>query len=62
MALFLIQLDFFALGLALPVIAVDLDTTTTDLQWVISGYMLALGSFRSPPAGSPISSDARRCC
>ncbi len=48
MALFLIQLDFFALGLALPVIAVDLDTTTTDLQWVISGYMLALGSFMIP--------------
>ncbi|MFN8126665.1 MAG: MFS transporter [Candidatus Nanopelagicales bacterium] len=48
MALFLIQLDFFALGLALPVIAVDLGSTTTDLQWVLSGYMLALGSFMIP--------------
>lgn len=48
LALFCIQLDFFSLGLALPVIAADFDTTTTNLQWVLSGYMLALGSLMIP--------------
>lgn len=48
LALFLIQLDFFSLGLALPVISVDLGTTTTDLQWALSAYMLALGSLMIP--------------
>ncbi len=48
LAFFCIQLDFFALGLALPVIASDLGTTTTDLQWVVSGYMLALGALMIP--------------
>ena len=48
LALFCIQLDFFALGLALPVIATDLGTTTTNLQWVLSGYMLALGALMIP--------------
>lgn len=48
LALFCIRLDFFALGLALPVIADDFGTTTTDLQWVLSGYMLALGSLMIP--------------
>lgn len=48
LALFCIQLDFFSLGLALPVIADDFGTTTTDLQWVLSGYMLALGSLMIP--------------
>jgi EmrB/QacA subfamily drug resistance transporter len=48
LALFCIQLDFFALGLALPVIAADLGTTTTNLQWVLSGYMLALGALMIP--------------
>lgn len=48
LALFCIQLDFFSLGLALPVIAADFGTTTTNLQWVLSGYMLALGSLMIP--------------
>lgn len=48
LGLFCIQLDFFALGLALPTIATDLGTTTTDLQWVMSGYMLALGALMIP--------------
>ena len=45
MAMFAIQLDFFAVQAALPAIAAEFDTTTTALQWVISGYMLALASF-----------------
>jgi EmrB/QacA subfamily drug resistance transporter len=48
LALFLVDLDFFALNLALPAIAQDLGVSVTDLQWVISGYMLALGAFLIP--------------
>jgi EmrB/QacA subfamily drug resistance transporter len=46
--MFMVQLDFFALNLALPQMARDLDVSVTDLQWVISGYMLALGAFLIP--------------
>ncbi|MDD7966653.1 MFS transporter [Actinomycetospora lemnae] len=46
--LFCIQLDFFSLGLALPTIAVDLGTTVTNLQWLLSGYMIALGALLIP--------------
>jgi EmrB/QacA subfamily drug resistance transporter len=48
MALFCVQLDYFAMNLALPRMALDLGTTTPDLQWVISVYMLALGAFMVP--------------
>lgn len=40
-----INMDFFAMGIALPTMAEDLGTTVTDLQWVVSGYLVALGSF-----------------
>ena len=36
------------MNLALPRMASDLGSTTTDLQWVISVYMLALGAFMAP--------------
>ncbi|MEZ5157109.1 MAG: MFS transporter [Solirubrobacterales bacterium] len=48
MGIFVVQLDFFALNLALPDMADELDTSTTDLQWVISGYMLALAASLIP--------------
>jgi len=48
LAMFLVQLDFFALNLALPQMAHELDVTTTDMQWAISGYMLAVGAFMIP--------------
>jgi MFS family permease len=48
MALFCVQIDYFAVNLALPRMAADLHTTTTDLQWVISVYMLTLGAFMVP--------------
>ncbi len=48
LALFLVNLDFFALNLALPDMARDLGVSTTDMQWVISGYMLALAAFLIP--------------
>lgn len=43
-ALFAINLDFFAVQAALPRMARDLDSNVTSLQWVLSGYMLALAS------------------
>jgi len=48
MALFCVQIDYFAMNLALPRMAFDLKTTAPDLQWVISVYMLALGAFMVP--------------
>ncbi len=47
-SILIVELDFFALNLALPEMAKELDTTTTNLQWVISGYMLALAAFLIP--------------
>ncbi|MER5468211.1 MFS transporter [Streptomyces sp. NPDC002685] len=43
-AMLLVQMDWFALNLMLPVIARDFGTPTTDLQWLVSGYMLTLGA------------------
>jgi MFS family permease len=40
----IVQMDWFALNLALPVIAKDFDVPPTNLQWVVSGYMLSLGA------------------
>ncbi len=48
LSIFVVQLDFFALNLALPKMADELDTTTTNLQWAISGYMLALAASLIP--------------
>jgi MFS family permease len=48
LAMFLVQLDFFALNLALPQMARELGVTTTDMQWAISGYMLAVGALMIP--------------
>ncbi|MEX2253476.1 MAG: MFS transporter [Thermoleophilaceae bacterium] len=48
MAMFATNLDFFALQPALPDMARDFDAPTTNIQWVISGYMLALGAFLIP--------------
>lgn len=48
MALFCVQIDYFAMNLALPRMASELNSTTADLQWVISVYMLALGAFMVP--------------
>lgn len=44
LALFCIQLDFFALTLALPDMARTLSVTAQSAQWTLSGYMLSLGS------------------
>jgi MFS family permease len=47
-ALFCVQIDYFAMNLALPRMAADLHSSATDLRWVISVYMLALGAFKVP--------------
>jgi hypothetical protein len=39
MALFCVQIDYFAANLALPRMAADLHSTAADLQWVINAYM-----------------------
>ncbi|MEV7169190.1 MFS transporter [Streptomyces sp. NPDC093224] len=45
LSMLLVQMDWFALNLTLPVIARDFGEPTTDLQWLVSGYMLTLGAF-----------------
>ncbi len=43
-AMLIVQMDWFALNLALPAIARHFHVATTDLQWVVSGYMLSIGA------------------
>ena len=47
-SLFCVQIDYFAMNLAVPRMSADLAASATDLQWVISAYMLALGAFMVP--------------
>lgn len=48
LALFCVQIDYFAMNLALPRIAAEFGRSPTDLQWLVSAYMLALGAFMVP--------------
>jgi EmrB/QacA subfamily drug resistance transporter len=48
LAVFCVDVDFFALNLALPAIARELDVTTTNLQWAITVYQLTLGALLIP--------------
>jgi MFS family permease len=43
-SMLIVQMDWFALNLAIPAIARQFDVPPTDLQWVISGYMLSIGA------------------
>src|SRR5437867_12226096 len=43
-SMLIVQMDWFALKLALPAIARQFRVPPTDLQWVISGYMLSIGT------------------
>lgn len=47
-ALFCVQIDYFAMNLALPRMATDFGSTATDLQWIVSIYMLTLGALMVP--------------
>lgn len=42
-ALFCIQLDFFALNLAIPGIATEMRVSVSAAQWTLSAYMLSIG-------------------
>ena len=43
-SMLIVQMDWFALNLALPPIAEDFGVAPTDLQWIVSGYMLSIGA------------------
>src|SRR5438128_4251159 len=43
--LFLDGLDVSMVGMALPSIESDLGLTTSQLQWIVSGYILGYGGF-----------------
>lgn len=49
-ALLCVQLDFFSLNLALPTIAASIGLPVTDLQWLVSAYLLGIGAFIVPAA------------
>ena len=43
----IVQMDWFALNLAIPAHrARHFNVAATDLQWVVSGYMLSIGAPR----------------
>ncbi len=48
LALLSVQLDFFSLNLAIPTIAKSLDLPVTDLQWLVSAYLLGIGAITVP--------------
>ncbi len=43
-ALFVLQLDFSIVNVALPTIKRELPFAPADLQWIVTGYALAFGS------------------
>jgi MFS family permease len=43
-SMLIVQMDWFALNLAIPAIGRDFHVASTDLQWVVSGYMIAIGA------------------
>src|SRR5262249_50696431 len=43
-SMLIVQMDWFALNLAIPAIAKHFNVASTDLQWVVSGYMLSIGA------------------
>jgi EmrB/QacA subfamily drug resistance transporter len=40
----LVTLDYFALSVAIPQMAADLDVSTTDIQWALTGYLLSFAA------------------
>lgn len=50
-ALFMAILDNLVVNIALPTISRELDATTSELQWVISGYVLLFASFQITAGG-----------
>jgi len=48
LGLFCVQVDFCALSLALPRMAVELSESTTNVHWVLSAHMIAIGAAMIP--------------
>jgi EmrB/QacA subfamily drug resistance transporter len=48
LAVFCVDVDFFALNLALPATARELGVATTDLQWAVTVYQLTLAALLIP--------------
>ena len=43
-SMLMVQMDWFALNFAIPAVAKHFNVASTDLQWVVSGYMLSIGA------------------
>ena len=43
-SMLIVQMDWFALNLAIPAIARQFEMASTDLHWVVSGYMISIGA------------------
>jgi MFS family permease len=43
-SMLIVQMDWFALNLAIPAIAREFRMAATDLQWIVSGYMISIGA------------------
>ncbi|MEO8506387.1 MAG: MFS transporter [Betaproteobacteria bacterium] len=43
-SMLIVQMDWYALNLAIPAIGIAFNVPSTDLQWVVSGYMLSIGA------------------
>ena len=43
-SMLIVQMDWFALNLAIPAIAREFQMAATDLQWIVSGYMISIGA------------------
>ena len=43
-SMLIVQMDWFALNLAIPAIGREFHVASTDLQWVVSGYMISIGA------------------
>lgn len=50
-ALFMAILDNLVVNVALPTISRDLEATTTQLQWIVSGYILVFASLQITAGG-----------
>jgi hypothetical protein len=58
---FLIMLDTNIVAVSLPSIARDLKGGFTDVEWVVSAYILPFAALLMPAGRSPIDSDAGAC-
>ena len=59
-SMLIVQMDWFALNLALPPIAPEFGVPTTDLQWIVSGYTLSIGALMVTAGRLATSTDAAR--